>query len=764
MEKHAQINYPDVIRRFFMIFIPLALLTGILTTYNYRSEVKSHRIATEISEVHVLALLEKLALYKFRNIASDLAFLTENHALQSLLDGDSAARSTLGEDWLTVSKRNKTYDQIRFIDLNGQEIVRVDNHDGRPEIVPENLLQNKKKRYFFQNTVILGKDDIFVSPIDLDIEHGWIDRPPKPVILFGTPLFDLQGNKRGIVLLNYLGKDFMDGFGSSSGEFSQGEYHLLNADGFWLSGPESSQEWGFMYGNNETFGKKYPKAWARIQAADHGQFVSDQGMFTFATINPLPKHGYSSSRAPDSGRFSAASAAAGDYHWKTVTLIRAPVLASVYRDMVNKFFGFYLIVALILGVSSFLLALSWTKNKLSKASLIMAHSKLGHLVDKWTAQLFNANQKLKSEVVERRRAEAETQNAYKELNQIFQTAAGGMRVVDRNFNVIRANNTLAKLTGIPLDKIIGSKCYETFPGPNCHNNTCTLSRILDGSPVVNPEVVKRNSVGDEFPCLLTATPFLDDNGKLVGMVEDFMDLTNQKRLESIATAAITMNHLGYVFAGIRHELGNPTNSLKTTVAVLKKKIEEHSENVTCKVIVEFLDRALTDIGRIEYLLHSMRSFNMFEKPIIVDVKTTLFMNNLLSLVENDFKAKGININLDVDSHAVSMKADSQAMQQVMLNLLTNAADALEETDDPRIAIRVFALEKLTGISIKDNGNGMSEDELDNMFTPFYTNKAEGTGLGMLIVKRMISQMNGHIAVESALGEGTNVIITLDGGN
>jgi two-component system cell cycle sensor histidine kinase/response regulator CckA len=134
-------------------------------------------------------------------------------------------------------------------------------------------------------------------------------------------------------------------------------------------------------------------------------------------------------------------------------------------------------------------------------------------------------------VTHRRHAEQASQLAHAELNQIFQTAADGMRVIDKDFNVLRVNGTFVEISGVNEDKAIGEKCYNVFRGPLCHTPDCPLIRIQDGEERVEYDAEKERNDGKTVPCIVTATPFRKPGGELVGIVEDFKDITERNEAE-----------------------------------------------------------------------------------------------------------------------------------------------------------------------------------------------------------------------------------------
>lgn len=129
------------------------------------------------------------------------------------------------------------------------------------------------------------------------------------------------------------------------------------------------------------------------------------------------------------------------------------------------------------------------------------------------------------------REEKLVRDSHAELDQIFQTAADGMRVVDKEFNMLRTNETFLELAGINREKAAGRKCYEVFPGPHCHTPVCCLARILGGEEYVEDEVERERADGKKIPCIVTATPFRDAGGDVIGIVEDFKEITERKRAE-----------------------------------------------------------------------------------------------------------------------------------------------------------------------------------------------------------------------------------------
>jgi signal transduction histidine kinase len=237
------------------------------------------------------------------------------------------------------------------------------------------------------------------------------------------------------------------------------------------------------------------------------------------------------------------------------------------------------------------------------------------------------------------------------------------------------------------------------------------------------------------------------------------DITENARLESIAEAVNAMENITYIFSGIRHELGNPINSIKMTLSVLKKNLDRYSQTT----VQEYVDRTLAEILRVEYLLKSLKTFSMFENPVIQNVDLPDFMDLFQSLVADDLEKNGIKIKVTASPKAKWARADPRSLQQVMLNLIANAADALESIDNPEIVINTVKKDGLIWIDVEDNGVGIPSEGQKNLFKPFYTTKPHGTGLGLAIARKMLAKMHSRIGIMSREGVGTTVTISIPEG-
>ncbi len=283
------VNNRDIAVRFFPIFIPIAVLTLVVVYLFFSFNQRVAKDIIERDELHNIERLKTVSTVDLRSVIADLLMLLDyNNHLEKSSGLHSAATAELVGEYTSFISRKRVYDQIRYLNNDGMEVVRV-NFDGEKSSVSSaKALQSKKSMYYFRDTIRLKRGEIFVSQIDLNLENGKIEEPVKPVMRLGTPVFNSNGDKTGIVLLNYLGGEFL---GKLKGHHGSNLSNLLvlNREGHYLVATTSDDEWGFMYEDkvDKTFQSTYPEVWEKILQQKDGQLYAKDGLFTFGTVYPV---------------------------------------------------------------------------------------------------------------------------------------------------------------------------------------------------------------------------------------------------------------------------------------------------------------------------------------------------------------------------------------------------------------------------------------------------------------------------------------------
>lgn len=366
--------------------------------------------------------------------------------------------------------------------------------------------------------------------------------------------------------------------------------------------------------------------------------------------------------------------------------------------------------------------------------------------------------------IERELREAEVRRDHKRsveerirLVAAVECSPDAVAITDTDWVVLYINPAFKHITGYSKEEIIGHRLRRRDRHDEKYYNE--IQNLLTQGKNWNGRLTNRKKDGTPYQEEVTFSSVKDSSGNIRNYVAIKRDITERLRLESIAEAVNTMNNIGYVFSGIRHEIGNPINSIKMTLGVLKRNFDKYNK----ADIMEYIERALSESSRVEYLLKTLRNFNMYETPELQNINLKSFFDKFSSLVKSDLSLKkGIDFSISVEQGAEFSYADPRALQQILLNICNNSADALEGRPGPRIEIKVTKVSDMILISVNDNGAGISREEDANLFKPFYTTKVHGTGLGLVIVKKMLAKMNGIIEILGEKNVGTTVDIMIPG--
>ncbi len=522
-----------------VIFLPAFVLTLAVTVAILFNSNTAEMITLRNTELHTIAMQALNIGQDIAEVSSDLAILVHGRITERVWnEGEDlipGGLAELSEDYLNILIYRRLYDKARLIDESGMEILRVNYSNGHPAVVPQEKLQNKKGRYYFDDAFMLDRGEVFVSPLDLNIEHGEIEQLLKPVIRFAMPVFDRQGEKRGIVLLNYLGARLLENFTGHVNTSRGSQAMLLNADGYWLKGPNPEDEWGFMYEDRKdrTFANAYPEAWKRIKFEESVQFETPQGLFTSRTVYPLLDGQKSSTGSGEAFASSQAQLVARDYYWKVVSFAPSEVLyaARNYRYMVAALVLAFLALAMFIG--AWRMARSVTLRKQAEDALQKAHDGLEIRVKERTTEFAKANEGL--------------WESNQQVRDLLDSTAEAIYGLDMQGNCTFANLACMRMLGYQnAGELVGRNMHDLIhhkrpDGTPYPQDECPIFHaFLSGNGThVDTEVLWRAG-GSSFPAEYWSYP-IHRGGEVIGAVVTFLDITERKRSEgNIKRASVFM--------------------------------------------------------------------------------------------------------------------------------------------------------------------------------------------------------------------------------
>jgi hypothetical protein len=271
-----------------LIALPLFLIVNGIVWSAYSTLMKQQLaqwlIQTEGGLDAALITIER----ERNNLYGDLFLLAGSPNLKSALDHTTPLTlDKLAAEWEVFSAIKRRYDQIRWIDNQGRERLRVNLIPQGAVRVSDEQLQDKSNRYYFKEAISLQSGQIYASPIDLNIEHSEIELPYKPMFRLAVPVTDSRGERRGLVLVNVLAEYILDDLARHAGLWQS---HLLMIDpkGYYLLGFRKEQEWGFMFQGRDDaehrFDKRFPAVWRQLVQDGAGKVEAPQGQFLFRTV------------------------------------------------------------------------------------------------------------------------------------------------------------------------------------------------------------------------------------------------------------------------------------------------------------------------------------------------------------------------------------------------------------------------------------------------------------------------------------------------
>ena len=275
---------------------------------------------------------------------------------------------------------------------------------------------------------------------------------------------------------------------------------------------------------------------------------------------------------------------------------------------------------------------------------------------------------------------------------------------------------------------------------------------VSGQYKLEANLLKKN--GESFPVILNVNKFIDPDGKLVGYIFIAKDITEEKKVEYQIFQSEKMAAIGKLAAGMAHEINNP-------LFVISGRLQMLLENKkTAKGVKKNLKTIEGQSERIRNIVDRFLTFSRKTSPNQEKADINKLIKNVLPFLSyHKLPSHKIRIVRDFAKKLPPIKCDVHQLQEVFINLLINACQAMLEGGT--LTIKTVNLKNgFVQINITDTGKGISPDNLKNMFMPFFSTKKEGTGLGLSICYNIIESHNGTINVESQLGKGTTFIIKL----
>lgn len=705
---------PSVWRTFLAYALPCAAILAIASWAAWQGQWERRLSDLRQAEEKRLALQAESIVRDFAAARTDLELLAEEAALRrALTTGASVDWAAAAAAFRVFSEKKQFYDQVRFLDPTGLEVLRINLVNGEAVVVPEADLQRKDDRYYVQAALALPRGKVFVSPFDLNVEDDQIEQPLKPTIRFAAGVFDADGSRRGIVVLNYLGREMLQRF-VRFGAGGPGRSMLLNAEGFWLYAGDPAREWGFMYSDRQDV--RFPVVYStatELWQTEVGQQRTPQGLFTWETIHPLAE-----------ARTDAETAEGSDLQWKAVSILPEDQLAETAAAIRSAVLRIAASGGMVLAVVCWVVARNAVARRASEASLVASESRFRQMAAA-IAEVFwlcNADR-----------------SRFLYVSPAFANIWGAPSAVDV-IDVWRA-------AVHPDDRAAADAAFERRGEPAAFSAEYRI---------VRPDGETRWIWDHGFPVR-------DDAGVVRGYAGIAEDVTRLHAAQDRLMQSERLAAVGEAITGLAHESRNALQRSQSCLEMLAKRIADRPEALGLAARVQ---DALRELHRLyERVREYAAPTTVRRAPHDISDLLRKTCDQLADLIAS--RGAEIVVERPPDGNLVC-EVDGLGMVQVLRNVLENALseelDAAVERTQVRIRV-AFSTCRLQGRDavrtiIEDNGPGLSADAVRRAFEPFYTTKVRGTGLGLAIAQRIVAAHGGELEATSEPGKGLNVSIVL----
>ena len=348
------------------------------------------------------------------------------------------------------------------------------------------------------------------------------------------------------------------------------------------------------------------------------------------------------------------------------------------------------------------------------------------------------------------------------LEQLIEKANASIISVDTEGSIIMFNKASELGTGFSQEEVMGKDFIDLFvPEERQEAMRALFSQGVNGVVDLQDqyEVILRTKTGKIRNCIMTPAPIFSPEGKLSSFILVTIDITKMKELERQLIQADKLALLGQMAAGIAHELNNPLTGIAAyTEFSLREKEKEVGESKE----IERLRKIYREVERLMSLSRNLMSYARPPEEDLVPLDINDVIEQSLSFSEYGVTRGEVKVIRELDPQVPKIFGIKSQLQQVMINLLMNAWQAIDHSNGEIIISTRSDMDELAVIEVKDNGVGINPENLPNIFEPFFSasSSGEGTGLGLSIVQSIVDRHQGKIDVRSTPGKGTSFTIRI----
>jgi len=347
----------------------------------------------------------------------------------------------------------------------------------------------------------------------------------------------------------------------------------------------------------------------------------------------------------------------------------------------------------------------------------------------------------------------------KEKDAIIDGISDVLMLLDaKNYKILEVNQAFLNSYGTSREAVFGKSCYDITHQLNipCHHANrecpCPLEDTVSTGEASQAEHVHHDHEGKTLYFEIITYPLRDSSGRVNRCIHLSRDITRRKNLENqyhqLSLQTSKMSALGRMAAGIAHEINNPMAGILLYSTNMVKKVPEEGP------LKEGLEIIIHETLRCRTIIQDLLEFSRDKEPQRKSASINDVIEKALRILDNEFRLRHISVEKHLSRDIPDNLVDVNQMEQVFVNLLLNAIEAIQEKGRITIRIDMDPAHKYVKVEISDTGCGISPENMSNIFEPFFSTKAKGTGLGLAVSYGIVRNHQGDIKVSSQPGRDT----------
>jgi PAS domain S-box-containing protein len=360
---------------------------------------------------------------------------------------------------------------------------------------------------------------------------------------------------------------------------------------------------------------------------------------------------------------------------------------------------------------------------------------------------------------------SEMERVAQDLTLLIDTANAPIFGIDADGNVNEWNKKSARITGFNSDEVLGKNLVKEFISEDYRESVNdVLQKALKGNETSNYEFPLYTKDNNLVMVLLNATTRRNAKGDVVGVVGVGQDITDRKIAEAQVIQASKLATLGEMATSVAHELNQPLHVIRLSSGNVIKKLQNNTGDIEPEYLTQKLERIMQQTERASAIIDHMRMFGRKASEDAYAVDPCITLKSAISLISEQLRLTEIDVEISTPNKCPFVLGHQVQLEQVLLNLLTNAQDAIKsikDSDKKIIKVMVINDESNITITVENTGPKIQGAIIERVFEPFYTTKeiGKGTGLGLSVSYGIIRDMKGEISVVNT-NSGVKFVITL----